>query len=345
MRLAALQTLLRAAPAMALAAALAVCLGLSGCGGSSGGTAADAASDAASTVADAASDALDAAANAVTGTGAESGTTSGSTFKATCAKTTFDATKATGASGALIDTSQAAQGYVGASATSSARLKFQVACGDDTYNYDLAADGTAQFFPLNMGDGTYTLSVLQNTNGNRYATVYTTKVQVKLASETAPYLHANVYCSFTKKSVCARKAAELTAGAANAGDALQAIYNYVVTNVTYDDAKAADLAGGTGYVPDPDSTLASGTGICFDYASLCAAMLRSVGIPCKIVTGYVGGQDIYHAWNMVYIDGTWQAVHVNVAQNTWTVIDPTLASAGASSTVGDGSSYEDHHVY
>ena len=52
-----------------------------------------------------------------------------------------------------IDTSQLAQGVVGASARNDARLKFQVVKGEMSYNYDLPGDGTPIIVPINMGDG------------------------------------------------------------------------------------------------------------------------------------------------------------------------------------------------
>ena len=123
------------------------------------------------------------------------------------------------------------------------------------------------------------------------------------------------------------------------------IYQWVVDNITYDHDKAAQLASATGYVPDPDATLASGTGICFDYASLGAAMLRSLGIPCQVITGYVSPDDVYHAWNMVYIDGEWVSVEISIKPNSWTRVDLTFAASGAASTIGDGTSYTDRYTY
>ena len=47
-----------------------------------------------------------------------------------------------------IDTSQLAQGVVGASARNDARLKFQVVKGERSYNYDLPGDGTSIIVPI-----------------------------------------------------------------------------------------------------------------------------------------------------------------------------------------------------
>ena len=75
-------------------------------------------------------------------------------------------------------------------------------------------------------------------------------------------------------------------------------------------------------------------------------MLRSLGIPCKIITGYVSPDGIYHAWNVVYLDGSWISVEVNVESQTWTIIDLTFAAAGASQEyVGDGTAYTERYTY
>ena len=61
-----------------------------------------------------------------------------------------------------IDTSGVNEGWVCASAASGSRLKFQVVCGDMTYNYDLPNDGTPTLFPINMGNGSYQFRIMQN---------------------------------------------------------------------------------------------------------------------------------------------------------------------------------------
>lgn len=257
----------------------------------------------------------------------------------------FHEDAAQGEHDAYIDASCTSDGYVAVRATSTARLKFQVASGQASYNYDLPQDGTAIVCPLTFGDGTYTFRVMQNTSGNNYVELFSTTTDVRLSSEFAPYLRPNVFCNFSADSACVSKARELVQGADTQADALAAICNFVVDNVSYDSTKADQLKNATGYVPDPDETLASGTGICFDYASLGAAMLRSQGIPTKVVTGYVSPNGIYHAWIMVYIDGTWSSAHFNVMANTWSRVDLTFAASDAAGNVGDGKEYTDRYVY
>ena len=244
-----------------------------------------------------------------------------------------------------IDTSGVDEGWVCASATSAARLKFQVTCNDVTYNYDLPNDGTPTLFPINMGSGAYRFRVMQNTEGKNYVELDSVRADVALASDVAPFLIPNQLCYYDEDSACVAKARELTAASANQGEAVAAICTYVVDNTTYDTAKAKELATATGYIPDPDDTFASGTGICFDYASLATAMLRSMGLPTKLITGYVGAEQLYHAWIMVFVDGTWQTAAFSVSPNTWSRCDVTFASTGATQYVGKGDGYTDRYTY
>ena len=277
------------------------------------------------------------------------GQTSGPAFaRPDLALSPFNAEAALDCNGALIDTSHLAQGYVAVSATSPSRLKFQVASDDGNlvYNFDLPGDGTPISCPLTMGDGSYTFTVWENTSGQSYVSLgEAPSQQVSLADEFQPFIRPSTYCDYNAQSKSTQLANELCADAQNQGDALRAIYSWIVDNVAYDEGKAAQLANATGYVPSPDATIDAGSGICFDYASLAAAMLRSQGIPCKIITGYVSPDNIYHAWNMVYIDGTWVDARIDVKQGTWTRIDTTFAAGSGSSYVGDGASYTDQYTY
>ncbi len=277
--------------------------------------------------------------------GSEEATGASFTPETTVQEAAFNKQAATGTSGALIDTSSVSEGYVAASATSSSRLKLQVSGGGSSANYDLPQDGTPIVAPLTFGDGSYEFRVMQNTSGNNYVELYRTTANVQLESEFAPFLRPNVFCSYDAESVCVAKARELVANAQNQGEAVEAICTYVVENVSYDEAKAQELKEASGYVPDPDATLSSQTGICFDYASLGAAMLRSQGIPTKIVTGYVSPSNIYHAWIMVYIDGTWKSAQFSVEKDAWSRVDLTFAAGGSSTNVGDGKSYTDRFTY
>ena len=245
-----------------------------------------------------------------------------------------------------IDVSHVNEGYVSARATDAARLKFQVKSGDMTYNYDLPNTGEEAVFPINMGSGTYEFRIMRNTEGSNYVELMSEPAEVALESEFVPFDIPNLYCNYTPSSDCVTMARKVTEDAPNQGEAVKAVCTYLVENITYDTDKAEKLSTATGYIPNPDDTLRTGTGICFDYASLAAAMLRSMGFPTKIITGYVGsGDSIYHAWIMVYADGQWHTGMFAVDPKTWSRVDVTFAAAGASDFVGDGSAYTDRYVY
>lgn len=247
--------------------------------------------------------------------------------------------------GATLDVSAVAKGVVFATAGGSTRHKLQVTHGDESYNYDVPTDGSPVACPVNMGDGSYTFRVLRNIEGSSYVEVLAVPADVSLESEFSPFTTANVFCDYDASSAVVAKAREVAADADNEGAVVQKVYQWVVDNIDYDDAKAAELAGGSGYVPDPDKTLAEGKGICFDYSSLAGAMLRSLGVPCRVVTGYVDPDDLYHAWNMVYIDGTWHAVGVTVDPGTWSRVDTTFGASGNGTFTGSGTGYRDRYVY
>ena len=71
-----------------------------------------------------------------------------------------------------IDTSGLSEGYVAAAATSDTRLKFQVIKGEDTYNYDLPADGTPSVFPLQGGSGSYRFRIMENVVDKKYSELF-----------------------------------------------------------------------------------------------------------------------------------------------------------------------------
>lgn len=244
-----------------------------------------------------------------------------------------------------IDLSCTSQGYVAVSVVAEHRLKFQVIKEDITYTYDLHSDGTPSILPLQSGNGTYMFRVMENVQDTKYAMLYSCEAQVELDDDFQPFLRPNDYAPYKEDSACVKKGTELVAGCEDSLGVVTAIFDYITANVVYDQEKAATVQ--SGYLPVPDETLESGKGICFDYASLAASMLRSQGIPCKVIFGYVSPDDLYHAWNMFYTDETgWVTVDYQVSGDDWNRLDLTFAANGADSTfIGDGSNYSDLYFY
>ena len=238
---------------------------------------------------------------------------------------------------ASVDISDAASGVVQVSYKGScSNVKVRITMGDNVYDYGLSGSAV---YPLQSGSGEYNVKVLENISGKTYAIALDESFSAEV-SDFSPYLLPTQYISFSQSDNCVKKAAELCAGCDSDAEKIAAIFEYVTDNISYDKQLAASVK--SGYIPDPDSTLAKGTGICFDYASLFAAMCRSQSIPTKLVMGYIQG-NMYHAWNEVYTKETgWVTLDLFIEKNKWNLLDPTFyASADNKSDAAEYMSDKD----
>ena len=249
---------------------------------------------------------------------------------------------------AVIDYSNTEDGYVMVrySAATSKRLKAQVKGPNTTYTYNLSV-GEWETFPLSDGNGSYQVVVYENISGTKYATVLSIRFNVTLTDEFAPFLRPNQYVDYGVAPNTVAKARELTENLTEPLKKVQAVYDFVVNNITYDYQLAQTVQ--SGYLPVLDTVLASKSGICFDYASLMTGMLRSQGIPCKLVVGYAG--TAYHAWISVWSEETgWVDGAIYFDGVSWQRMDPTFASSGRQSAaikqyIGDASNYTEKYLY
>ena len=238
---------------------------------------------------------------------------------------------------ASVDISDAASGVVQVSYKGScSNVKVRITMGDNVYDYGLSGSAV---YPLQSGSGEYNVKVLENISGKTYAIALDESFSAEV-SDFSPYLLPTQYISFSQSDNCVKKAAELCAGCDSDAEKIAAIFKYVTDNISYDKQLAASVK--SGYIPDPDSTLAKGTGICFDYASLFAAMCRSQSIPTKLVMGYIQ-ENMYHAWNEVYTKETgWVTLDLFIEKNKWNLLDPTFyASADNKSDAAEYMSDKD----
>lgn len=233
-----------------------------------------------------------------------------------------------------LDVSNTSKGYVMLKYNgSNPKVKFQITTPEKvTYTYLVTEYGNYMTYPLPEGDGTYGFTVYEaaSIEKNLYAAVMTKEVVVSISDEFQTFLYPNCYVDFDASSACVKKGEELAKGSNTDLDVVASIYDYVINNITYDYDKAATVQ--TGYAPYPDDTLASGTGICFDYASLMSAMLRAQQIPTRLEVGYVG--DLYHAWLSCFIDEKgWVDKIIEFNGKSWTMMDPTMAAGSGSKEV------------
>jgi transglutaminase-like putative cysteine protease len=179
---------------------------------------------------------------------------------------------------------------------------------------------------MSDGNGEYQITIYINVSGNSYAAVLSLSIDVSLADEFEPFLRSNQYVNFDEAPETLALAAQLTADKEDTLDKVKAVYDYVVENIKYDNELAATVK--SGYVPVLDRVLEKQAGICFDYASLMTGMLRSQGIPCKLVVGYAG--ELYHAWINVWTeDSGWVDNVIFFDGTSWVRMDPTFAASGS----------------
>lgn len=253
-----------------------------------------------------------------------------------------------GNSKVTLDVSNSSQGYCMIKYSGGqSKIKVQVTKGSNTYTYDLNARSDYETFPFSEGSGSYSVKVFENVSGNQYSQAFSQDVSVNLANEFVPFLYPNQYVNFSAGSAVVQMSNQLAAPAADQIGIVTNIYNYVVGSFTYDNAKAQSVQ--SGYLPDVDQVLAARTGICFDYAAVMTAMLRSQDIPAKLVVGYTGS--VYHAWVNVYIENVgWVDSFIYFDGVNWKLMDPTFASSGGNSDeikqyIGDGSNYQAKYSY
>ena len=249
---------------------------------------------------------------------------------------------------AQLDVSDLAQGVVRVRYTGGEDkpIKVQITKeGGKDYNYDLNAAGFYETFPFTEGEGVYTLKVLEHKADKLYTPVYSLELAVAPESEFAPFLRPSQFVNYG--GAVTTLAAEVMEPGETDADKAALAFDYVVDHLAYDDDKAATVEGG--YLPDLDDILAEGKGICFDYAALLCAMLRSQNIPCKLLVGDSG--DLYHAWVEVWCETEGLVDDaVPLAADSWTRLDPTFVSNDERSPfifsyVTDDSNYRVQYTY
>lgn len=232
--------------------------------------------------------------------------------------------KTLGASPLILDISNIEQGYLTAiSDSSEQKMNVQLTTEEGVVYSYFISPGESAVIPFSAGSGTYQVCCYQQIDGSQYAALFADTLEVSLKNEFLPFLYPNQYVNFTPDSESSKLALSIVSEDTSDVDALTAIYNYVVQNLTYDYNLADNVE--SGYLPDVDATLKSKKGICFDYAALTAAMLRARDIPCKLQIGYAG--TVKHAWINVYIRSKgWVDKAVEFSGDSWSRMDPTFDS-------------------
>ena len=230
------------------------------------------------------------------------------------------------------------------------RCKLIATANGKSYQYDVLARGRYLGIPLQLGNGSYTFTVYEQISGTSYTPKMAHTFEVSLASSLKPYTASSIMSDFSRDSGCVGKAGSLCGGIGTSTGKVDAIYSWIVANITYDRAKANSITSGqiTTYLPDPNETYSTRTGICFDYASLMCAMLRSQGIPTRLI---IGSTPLgYHAWNEVFFEGQGWVVVASfewekIDGSGWVLFDSTFAAGGMSPESIQGTAHTKQKTY
>ena len=129
----------------------------------------------------------------------------------------YEEDEAEGNDEGLVDLSGVDEGYFALVCNSDVKIKLQVFKDDEVYTYDVVC-GKEQVFPLQMGNGTYTIKVMKNIVDTKYSELYCCTADVYMEDEFDPFLRPSQYADYDESSDCVKKASELAASAADAND-------------------------------------------------------------------------------------------------------------------------------
>ena len=238
-----------------------------------------------------------------------------------------------------IDAAHGGEGYIALTAKSEEEVRVKIIHDSGAERvYLVPRTGEVAYYPLSDGSGHYAIQIMKkvkdSTNAELYERAMEGACDAALFDEFQPFLRPSTYVWFTGYSNCVNAAAKLCTGESNDDRKIELVKSYVAGELDYDDTLAEN--GDQTYIRDPDEILARKTATCLDYAVVTAAMLRSQGIPAKVVYGNVEqGTTVFHAWNMVY-----------TSSRGWFRVDVTYADHGiVDSFIADDSNYTDAGWY
>lgn len=212
------------------------------------------------------------------------------------------------ASSLNIDESNLNNGMISVSYQPKKNIQTKVMVQKENIKYTYTLQGNDKF-PLQLGNGDYQIRILEQVKGTTYRQIDQQVVSLDMSNSNSVYLQSSQIINWTSNMKAIKQAKKLTKGAKTDKEKLNAIYQYIIKNIKYDKIKIKSVQG-TSYVPSIEDTYKSSKGLCYDYSAIMAAMLRSVGVPTKLVMGYSDKIDVYHAWNEVYLEdvGSWVTI-------------------------------------
>ncbi len=201
----------------------------------------------------------------------------------------------------VIDYSNKDEGYILVKAAKGKKkYKVRMKKGDVTLNYDLNNSGEYEVFPLQYGNGKYTFILYKNVSGKKYAEEGKITITADAEDETRCFLYPNQYVNYNEETLAVQEAETLCEGLEDPKKIFDKVCDYMTSHFTYDYIKAASVK--SGQLPQIDEAWNKHMGICQDLAAIMVTMLRSQGVPARLMIGTLGS-GTYHAWVTAVING------------------------------------------
>lgn len=219
-----------------------------------------------------------------------------------------------------LDESNISDGVIGVKYSGNFNKPIKITIEKDNVRYVYTVkDNKSNYVPLQMGSGSYKVSLMENIDGVKYRALSVEIISVEKIHPTNIYTYPTLITNYSSSMKSITGYGKIIENLAT-DNKISTVYKDVIANYRYDDAKISGLS--SDYVPMIDDMYTTKKGICYDYASLMAGVLRSQKIPTKLMMGYAPEIKEYHAWNEIYIDGKW-----NVVDTTY---DAAMTQAGYS---------------
>ncbi len=192
------------------------------------------------------------------------------------------------------------------------KLKMRVKKEDYTLTYDLNNSGDFEVFPLQFGNGKYTFMLYKNSSGKKYSEEGKISLTADMPDELRAFLYPNQYVNYTGDTAAVVEANKICDGMTDQAKVWQTVCDYMKSHFAYDYIKSVSVKAGQ--LPDIDDAWNKHMGICQDLSAIMVAMLRSQGVPARLMIGTLN-ESTYHAWVTAVVNGEDQFFDPTAALN------------------------------
>lgn len=203
--------------------------------------------------------------------------------------------------------------------TDKKRIKLLVTGGDKQVWYDVKLNN-GEFDEEIWFDkqGKYTIKVMVNEYDRKYS--YGPGFTVENTEESDEYLIQAKHIE-SNDVVIIETAREITKACSSDLEKARAIYDWVTNNIRFDyDKLEKHKRGQYDNKYGALNTIRTRKGVCYDYATLAAALSRSLGLRAKVAEGDLNKGPLkgLHAWNEIYIKelGSWIRIDTTLGATT-----------------------------